>query len=82
MGIKRPSLDTRPSLGVSLDRFQSLRVLRSGRNLGKRDEVGAFHRSWCKLTDGVPAGNRVHAGDFADPSIFSSSEVVAYSFLL
>jgi hypothetical protein len=82
MGIKRPSLNTRPSLDISLDRFQPLRVQRSGRNLGKRDEVGAFPRSWCRPTDGVPAGNRVHAGDFADPSIISSSEVVAFSFLL
>jgi hypothetical protein len=82
MGIKRPSLNTRPLLDVSLVRFQPLRVQRSGRNLGKRDEVDVFPRSWYKPTDGVPAGNRVHAGDFADPSMFSSSEVVAYSFLL
>lgn len=80
IGIKRPSLDTRPSLAVSLYRFQPLRVLRSGRSWGKRDGVGVFPRSSCKLVNGVPAGHRVHAGDFADPSIIFSLEVVAYSF--
>ena len=80
MGIKRPSLATRPLLDVNLYRFQPLRVLRSGRNWGKRDGASVFPHSLYTLADGAPLGHRVHAGGFADPSISFSSEVVAYSF--